>query len=157
MKIDYECKICKTPSSVECQDDTPEHWIKVLAPILTCDRCYDRRNRFQTATETIINTCWMLRRAREYAPEKADGLTPKVRSMLMSATLAYAKVMADFRNLDAYVWDADFVRQLMDAPEHAAITLKKYRAMLKTHFQTRQIHEAFAHPSGHCNATAPDP
>lgn len=139
MIIETSCKLCKQPISAPCPDETPPEWLNAFTPMLTCNACFDRRQKFKRATDAILNYCWTLRRAREFAPERLETLTPLVEKTLRAATLMYAKVMAEYRNLSVYVWDEDFVRQLMQKPEDAFIILRKYRAMLKTHFQPAQI------------------
>ena len=134
MKIEYNCRICKQPRSFQVDDDTPQVWINKLHPMLTCNVCYDRRQRFVRATTIIIDSCWQLHVVRGSGDaDKVARITPKVRDVLMRQTRAYAVVMAEFRSLPNYVWSEDWIGDFMQSPDEANQILRNYRSALRNY------------------------
>jgi hypothetical protein len=142
MKIVYECKLCRQTSVAETEDgdNCPPDWIERLKKLLTCNPCSDLRSRFRTAERQIYDACTKLVRMKlmRVSEEDRQLIRKKVDQALRHCTLRYAQAMAVYRKLPKYVWDEDFVFQLMEKPDDATGILRRYRAMLKSNFQPVQ-------------------
>ena len=133
MNIAYTCRMCRQPHVVEIPEDSDPKWVRQLSPMLTCNPCYDRRQRFVKSTTNIINLCWKLFNVRESGnTAKYGAMRPKVRELLSDATRAYAIVMAEYRGLSNYVWAEEWVEDFMAKPDTAAEILRNYRNHLRS-------------------------
>ena len=138
MTVDYTCRICKQPRAAQSEDSCPPDWVRKLAVMLTCNPCHDLRAKLRTAERQIYDSCTQLVRLATMRVDASDAASIKsrVKIALRASTLRYAQAMADYRHLVEYVWDEDFVTQLIEKPDDAAGVLRRYRAMLKTHFSS---------------------
>lgn len=133
MPIAYHCKVCRQPGLAEIEPESDMAAVRRLAPMLTCNPCYDRRERLVKATTLIIKTCWRFFNIQSTAKKKEviEEARRESRSIIEAATRAYAIVMAEYRGLPNYVWDQSWVDDFMAAPDTVSQILKNYRAALK--------------------------
>jgi hypothetical protein len=126
--IAYTCKLCRQPNVAEIAEDAPKNYVDRLRPLLTCNPCFDRREKFRNAEAAIYRMCERLLRADGQQIERLRSVASEV---LKSATRAYAEAMAEYRHLPAVVWSNDFVDMLIERPEKAGFFLKQYRDRLR--------------------------
>lgn len=123
--IHYNCKICKRPGIAKAALDCDPEWIDKLAPALTCNRCFDLRERKNKATETIFRACSLIIQA-EGSRDVSERIKPKAREALIASTRELARVYMDYYGMDSLAWDMDFVNQLVDDPRSAGKRVNFY-------------------------------
>lgn len=129
--IAYKCKVCGQPGHASYDDVTPASWVKSLAPLLTCNRCYDfwdKKNRI----ERIIKA-WLMRvnTAKILGHPKLSEITEKARGIVIAQTKAFAQAVCR-HYAHPYVWEPDFVDQCMDRPDKIKFILAQYERLIKT-------------------------
>lgn len=133
MNITYHCKICKQPGIAKCDDDCPPDTIKRLAPLLTCDRCFDIRAEYISSVGNIGTLCVSLERIELLRMDTTEAAMTRnrIRAGLMKETQRYCAAVAKTVKASGNIWDVDFVEQLMEYPAKVGIILQTYRKMLK--------------------------
>jgi hypothetical protein len=155
MTINYTCKICHKPGTVELRPEEvwEAAWMDTFKKMLVCNPCYDLRNKFRKAEGRIIGACVTLARLKLMRAGK-DVLTEAreaCRNTLMTATRRYAEALAVYRKLSEPIWSLELVEKLLEAPHEHEKALREYRASLKRVFVETSL------PMADVRATAPDP
>jgi len=122
--MNYNCKICGTPGEVQTSPLSDSLWNQKLAPMLTCNPCFDRCERRRTTERGLVNACLQLAQKRDSAPAKFnDKFWIQV---LTNQTRSFAEAVRVERKRRAIVWDYEFVQLLFDAPREVGKLLHHY-------------------------------
>lgn len=125
MKLAVNCKICKRPLTVDCDDDYAAMGDPFkLSKMATCNSCYDMRDERLRYEQYTVNWCNRLL----CAPKKnRDQHVQDIREALFKCTRKYAEIVARINRSSRVFWDDELVNLLMDKPEKSGDILRHYR------------------------------
>ena len=123
MKLDYKCKFCQKPGSVNCGDDPVEHeaaqrWY----PMLCCDRCGKFRVSMRKERDAVRHLAVNLSACPKAKLKEVEAdCRPKLELILKRVTT----LVGDYYRVQN-IWDKDFVEQIIEKPESAGIIIALY-------------------------------
>lgn len=129
MILDYKCKFCGKPGTVDAGEHTSgifdlTKWVKILC----CDRCGHFMESKRKVEDSIRGEClkmWAFRK-QEKDREKIGKEEVKAEEILTALTKRYAGMVCTHYRRET-TWDAEFVNMLMDKPRKSDAILFTYR------------------------------
>lgn len=127
--IEYKCKFCKKPGTVE-YDDTIRSDVSKWIPYLACSPCASYHQKRITIERKIEEVCLTVNELQSSWNEqkKKDGLE-RCRQKLSAYTRDYANLVCKFLH-KTVLWEPDFVEQLVDNPRSVRKICYQYRKMI---------------------------
>lgn len=121
-----QCRICKNAIVVKVADDYP--WpTEDLLKLATCNRCYDMRERRESATRRVKSNCeWVIQH-----PKATHEQLNRAKTNLETATKDYAIVIAEYYGSKTLVWSEMFAENLMENPIKWYEQLNFYRKAIR--------------------------
>lgn len=109
------CKFCKTPITVDIDDDYAAIGdpFKIL-PLSACNRCADLKVLRRTLEEKVQRACLSLCQKRG---KMGDDQRRKIRDTLTKLTQAYAVMIARWYRKEGMAWDEECVNLLLEKPQ----------------------------------------
>jgi len=136
MTINYTCKFCGVPGTATADDDCPIQNIEAWRSWLCCNRCGAFQEWYRRMTAKIRHLCiqWATKR-----PEARQEARDEYSKALTSLTQTTALQVCRYYRVD-YVWDYDFVAQLIERPDKAEFIVKAYEDIVRrTKLAKREI------------------
>jgi len=121
------CKICHRPITVSVADgyDVVGDTLRLL-PMATCDACYDYMAEWRKLRDAIHRLATMLISARaSCGPSRLAVAEKECETALTTLTRKYSELVARRLRREA-IWDAEFVRLIMDRPDMTHKILSDY-------------------------------
>lgn len=127
--IDYRCKFCHREGVAYYDEGCPGMNLDVWRGMLACERCarFERRSRdLHQAIAKSGHNLHLLRQAKRNDPEGLRAMDSKSRVKFSILTRSYAEIVCKHLGI-SFVWNFDFVEQIMEHPDNAGITVARYR------------------------------
>lgn len=129
--LTYNCKMCGQPGQAKYDSDTPQPWVNKLKALLTCDRCYDYISVRNKLRSDIYKCAMRVKTVRDRRIVDMDEVLKKCRRDLLDLTRSFAKLVCGHYKRP-FLWEPEFVDQLMDLPDKAIKILKLYEENIKS-------------------------
>lgn len=129
--VEYTCKICKRPGTARVDDDCPDEWAAKFAPMLTCNRCFDIREKYRNAEDAIYKICGNLLFFRDRPENEKSKLLAASRDKLNVQSRRLAQALSDYFNLNEVIWEPGVVDLFMDKPDKAQSIIIGIRKTIK--------------------------
>ena len=124
--IAYTCKLCRRPGEAKYDDTEIPLDLGKWVSMLTCNRCYDYRDKKRLHADDIWRTCYDYSIARNLTDDsKRSEAVKRAREALVRKTKAFAGLICTHWN-KMTVWEPDFVQMLLDHPDKSHQVLRDY-------------------------------
>ena len=125
MKMDYTCKYCQRPGSVNVGDSDVEleaarRWF----PLLCCDRCGQFRVKMRKVRAYLVSVATDIKAA---TPATHKSVMEKAVPTIELITKKIATLVCDYYRV-TNVWERDFVDQITENPGKADLVVASYVA-----------------------------
>ena len=125
MKMDYACKYCQRPGSVNVGDgDVELEAARRWFPLLCCDRCGQFRVKMRNVRARLMKVATTISSAR---PETRNEILAKSDPVIELITKKIATLVCDYYRV-TNVWERDFVDQITENPGKADLVVASYVA-----------------------------
>jgi len=124
MKIDYKCKFCFRPGTIDC--DVPEYFtLDYWKSILACNRCADFMVEKRRYVDLIRKTSLRITNARVLKSKNLSEVEKEVRADLDSLSKLLCTCVNRHYGLDN-IWDSSLTDVLMEQPQHSEMSCENY-------------------------------
>jgi hypothetical protein len=131
-KLDYNCRICGQPGTVEAPDEyEPEKHSKWLRMVCH-DFCNSVREERIRQQERISRSALLLIRLDSAESSDRKTATEKIRAALTSITRAWARNECRWMGSRVLYWSEEMVNATIETPNHWGGILKNARAYIRT-------------------------
>ncbi len=134
MTINYICKFCGTPGTATGDDECPIRNIEAWQSVLCCDRCGDFQSWYRKMIYKVRAVAW------DWAikiPRIKEGSRSECEAALTTLTQLIARMVCKFYRV-GYIWDRDFVAQLMEMPDKAEFIVRAYENIVRREATARR-------------------
>jgi hypothetical protein len=111
MRIETKCKFCGRLITLDCEDNSAAiEAADVFMDMIACNPCGDFRVDRRKIVDNLKRICFNLRDAGR------AGQTDKVKEAISVLCKRYLRLTAEFRGIDAPVYEEGMTEDLMRAP-----------------------------------------